>query len=289
MSESKLCSEHLLRNISECSRNKLWNHYRLPELDAKECLERGFQLGKEIHSSKHHGIVLAAREGKIFALKVTIKSANLTQRLAIESKIQPSPYLLPYIERFSTRSRIISVYPYVKEKSLDKLPQEILRGSFISIALDICRGIEALHQQNLIHRDIKLQNVLFDEKCKLIDFEFCIPVGEVVEAIGTPNYLPPEIFLTKNLKSSCSLDIWSLGVVFYKILSEKLPFDGLDLQDLIPKIKAQPIDFSIVPDPFRPLISKMLERDPTKRIAIGDVIQELKSLRLCYPSKVKKE
>ncbi len=273
--------DHLLRSIFECSKNKLWNHYRLPELDAKECLGRGFQLGKEIHSTKHHAILLAAREGKVFALKVTTKTAVLAQRLATESKIQPSPYLLTYVERFETRSRIVSVYPYMEKRSLDKCPQEILRGSFISISLDICRGIEALHQQNLVHRDIKLQNVLFDQKCKLIDFEFCIPVGDPIDAIGTPNYLAPENFLTKNLKASCSLDIWSLGVVFYKILTEKLPFDGLDLQDLIPKIKAQPIDFSIVPEPYRPLISKMLERDPIKRIVIGDVIQALKSLR--YP------
>jgi carbon catabolite-derepressing protein kinase len=90
-----------------------------------------------------------------------------------------------------------------------------------------------LKANNLSHRDIKPENILFDEhwNAKLIDFGFSCNnshnKGFRNTVCGTPSYTPPEI-IKKTAYDPELVDVWSLGVTLYAMLSAHLPFDGED-------------------------------------------------------------
>ena len=96
---------------------------------------------------------------------------------------------------------------------------------------EILVAIEELHKNGIIHRDIKLENILLDEtrtRVKLIDFGFstCIPHEKKVKIFcGTPSYMAPEI-VSKIEYAGPPADIWALGVLLYALLCGRFPFKG---------------------------------------------------------------
>lgn len=102
-------------------------------------------------------------------------------------------------------------------------------------------GVHYMHQRNIVHRDIKLENILFDEtgwKIKLVDFGFSTCLADLNQKLkifcGTPTYMAPEIVSKeKNVNSlnqgdqgyeAPPADVWALGVVLYTLLCGKFPF-----------------------------------------------------------------
>ena len=99
------------------------------------------------------------------------------------------------------------------------------------IMRDLVIGLEYLHTNNMVHRDIKPQNIMLDEigKSKYGDFgtSIVLPDGvdEVSDFIGTHEFLAPECF-GKEKYSAKMQDIWALGATFYALTYQKLPFYG---------------------------------------------------------------
>ena len=82
-----------------------------------------------------------------------------------------------------------------------------------------------LHENNLIHRDLKLENILLDENLnpKLCDFGWSTITDEQWSTFcGTLEYIAPEMF--ENQKYSFSVDIWGLGIILYELFHKKSPF-----------------------------------------------------------------
>lgn len=86
---------------------------------------------------------------------------------------------------------------------------------------------------NIAHRDIKLDNILIDEKTgiiKLTDFGFAQAIpknkGFLTQRLGSTRYVAPEILMKKPY--DCKVDIWSATVVIYVLLSGRMPFNGKD-------------------------------------------------------------
>ncbi len=101
-------------------------------------------------------------------------------------------------------------------------------------------GILYLHNNKIMHRDIKLQNILltYDDKIKIIDFGFAryFDINNLMNTIcGSPLYMSPEIF--SNNSYDYKSDYWSIGVVCYNILVGKMPYNAKNLIDLTSKIK----------------------------------------------------
>lgn len=143
-------------------------------------------------------------------------------------------------------------------------------------------GVYYCHLNNIVHRDLKLQNMLLDRDSsdailKIIDFgtsQIMMPKGYLSEAYGTLMYMAPEVFRGQ-YNEKC--DIWSCGVILYMLLSGRPPFSGKTDIEISMKINRGIVSFDrpeweTISDSAKSLIKKMLTKDPSFRISAQDAL-----------------
>lgn len=107
--------------------------------------------------------------------------------------------------------------------------------------LQLLEGLEYLHSQKIIHRDLKLGNLFLNENTniKIGDFGLATKIdffGEKKKTIcGTPNYIAPEILESKG--HSYEVDVWSFGVIVYTLAYGRPPFQSKDVKETYKRIK----------------------------------------------------
>ncbi|CAK9180495.1 unnamed protein product [Ilex paraguariensis] len=130
----------------------------------------------------------------------------------------------------------------------------------------------------VVHRDLKLENLLLDSKCnvKIVDFGFSnfMRDGHFLKtSCGSPSYAAPEV-ISGQLYAGPEVDVWSCGVILYTLLCGRFPFGDDDFPSIYAKIKkgiyAPPNHLS---DGARDLIACILVVDPIKRISIPEIRQ----------------
>ncbi|EXJ87046.1 CAMKK/CAMKK-META protein kinase [Capronia epimyces CBS 606.96] len=162
------------------------------------------------------------------------------------------------------------------EERADPYPDHICRYWF----RDLILGIEYLHAQGVVHRDIKPDNCLVtdDDVLKIVDFgvsEMFAKDSEMLTAksAGSPAFLPPELCVARHGDvSGRAADIWSMGVTLYCLKYGRIPFERTGIFELYDAIKTEEPDLSEEQDQdFVDLMRKILEKDPQKRIKMRDL------------------
>ena len=122
-----------------------------------------------------------------------------------------------------------------------------------------------------MHRDFKLANVLLHDKmCKIADLGFAkkmAPNSMTSSLLGTGVTMAPEVL--EGSPYGMKADIWSIGVVFYQLLTGKYPYLGANFKDLLRKIKTTPVDYSVmrISPIATDFIKKCLMVKPEQRIS----------------------
>lgn len=102
----------------------------------------------------------------------------------------------------------------------------------------IIEALQYIHERNVAHRDLKMENILIAKglKIKIIDFGFAIKDDHIhKEFCGTPHYISPEV-ISKGGYLGKPSDIWSAGIIFYKLYTGEFPFKAINNKALYRKI-----------------------------------------------------
>uniref|UniRef100_H2YPH6 MAP/microtubule affinity-regulating kinase 3 n=1 Tax=Ciona savignyi TaxID=51511 RepID=H2YPH6_CIOSA len=143
----------------------------------------------------------------------------------------------------------------------------------------IVSSVQYLHSKKIVHRDLKAENLLLDAdmNIKIADFGFSnefTPGHKLDTFCGSPPYAAPELFQGKKYDGP-EVDVWSLGVILYTLVSGSLPFDGQNLKELRERVLRGKyrIPFYMSTD-CEHLLRKFLVLNPTKRGTLTAVMQD---------------
>lgn len=218
--------------------------------------------------------------GTCHALKVPRLCDEETRRgLLQEGRLQAglqSPFVLPVTDVVFVDDAPALVMPLVRGCTLEELlcvhqPSVSEAAALISA---VARGLASAHEQGVVHRDLKPSNVLLDMdaghvRVRVADFglarlETETQADAVGRFIGTPRYAAPEQLLGA-FDVDHRADLWSLGVMLYRLLCGQVPFDGEDLPDLMQQLDEGALGLEPVPLPWRALVGSLLCVDPSMR------------------------
>ena len=154
--------------------------------------------------------------------------------------------------------------------------------------IQICDALDFAHERGVIHRDVKPANIMIveDDRVKVMDFGIArLDQSNITQsgvALGTPNYISPEQLKSQPINRRS--DIFSLGVVFYEMLTKQKPFKGETISALIYSIlhttPPPPSEINLdVPRIFDKIIAKALSKDPDLRFQtsreMADILRKL--------------
>jgi len=151
---------------------------------------------------------------------------------------------------------------------MDKAPQGMPLNETMQWFAQLVAGVAYLHDQGIVHRDLKPANAFTDGGLiKIGDYGLSKYIsasrrGGQTESVGTFHYMAPEIGKGEYGKE---IDIYSLGIILYELLTGNVPFDGESSQEIILKHLTADPDLSQVPQPFAYVIQKSLAKNPTSR------------------------
>jgi eukaryotic-like serine/threonine-protein kinase len=157
----------------------------------------------------------------------------------------------------------------------------------IDLMLQICAGLHAAHTHGIFHRDIKPGNLLVGQhgELKIVDFGIARLASSSMTAsgliVGTPDYMSPEQARGPDVDQRS--DIFSVGAVFYLMLTGRKPFAAADPISVLAKVQAEspiPIRDTEAPAPLTRLVMKALAKDPAERYqSCARIIAELEHIK----------
>ena len=207
---------------------------------------------------------------------------NVKNQIEIQKKLS-HPNIVKIYEVYDIREFYFIIDEYCKYGNLyDFFRFHFSEKQICILIYQILSGILYLHENEIIHRDISLENIMVDhiEKdistsepyffIKIINFSSAKAFNKdkkETQLIGSNYYIAPEV-IEENYNEKC--DIWSAGVILYMLIAKKPPYDGKDKEVIYDKILDEEynkhsrklLDFS---DEVRDLIDKLLEKDIDKR------------------------
>uniref|UniRef100_W5LGF0 Serine/threonine-protein kinase PLK n=1 Tax=Astyanax mexicanus TaxID=7994 RepID=W5LGF0_ASTMX len=248
---------------------------------------RGRFLGKGGFAKCYEITDMETKE--VFAGKVVPKSLLMKphqkEKMSTEIAIHKSldnPHVVGFHGFFEDDDFVFVVLEICRRRSLLELHKRrkaVTEPEARYFMRQTIQGVHYLHNNRVIHRDLKLGNLFLsdDMEVKIGDFGLATKIefdGERKKTLcGTPNYIAPEVLCKKG--HSFEVDVWSLGCILYTLLVGKPPFETSCLKETYVRIKKN--EYSI-PRQINPvaasLIRRMLHADPTLRPSVADLLTD---------------
>ncbi|ORY94502.1 kinase domain protein, partial [Syncephalastrum racemosum] len=236
-------------------------------------------------------------QGRFYAAKVisksTLREPQNKQKLFAEINIHRSMKhrtIVRFYGCFEDSNNVYLIVELCENKTLADMIKRRVRITeeetryFLVQLLEACRY---MHDNRVIHRDIKLSNIFLDKNMdpKLGDFGLAALLLSSQDrkktVCGTPNYIAPEILFPKKGHDH-KVDLWSIGVVMFTLLVGKHPFQQSDVKQIYKKIRENsslptytfPPNADVpISDAAKDLISKLLVNDPSQRLSVPEILQ----------------
>ncbi|OAD79190.1 hypothetical protein PHYBLDRAFT_100646, partial [Phycomyces blakesleeanus NRRL 1555(-)] len=255
----------------------------LKELSSHKMTSVGcYSIGETIGTGAYGKVKLGIHKltGQQVAIKKIDKQhAPLMAREIHHHRQLRHPSIVTLYEVISTESTIHLISEYCPNGELfDALTSSGRFSEYRAQKMfnQITSAVRACHQQGIVHRDLKLENILLDadNNAKLCDFGFAryAENNQFLETFcGSLAYSAPEVIMCQKYTGPAT-DVWSLGVILFTLLAGELPFD--DDSEIIIQRKIRNVDYEI-PSYFSPeaadLIQRLLQLDPLERPTIDQV------------------
>lgn len=210
----------------------------------------------------------------------TYSKQKVMQEVYILKKIRHSN-IIRLFEVFQSPKHFLLVMEYADGGDLlqfVKKRQHLDEETAKRIFKQVVHGIAHCHCRSVLHRDIKLDNILMDEEggIKICDFGVSRLITKnqsIQEQCGTPAYLAPEIISDKGYRGYY-VDLWSLGVLLYAMLQGTVPFKAKSLESLLALIMKGKLYYPVgISDNATNLIESMLKIQPDERISIPNILK----------------
>uniref|UniRef100_A0AAY4ETJ0 Serine/threonine-protein kinase PLK n=1 Tax=Denticeps clupeoides TaxID=299321 RepID=A0AAY4ETJ0_9TELE len=251
-----------------------------------KCYCRGKVLGKGGFAKCYEFTDLAT--GKMFAAKIIPHSrvSKPHQREKIDREIElhrglHHKHVVHFYHHFEDKDNIYILLEYCSRRSLAHIlkARKVLTEPEVRYYLrQIVSGLKYLHEQEILHRDLKLGNFFINEavELKIGDFGLAAKL-EPIESrrrtiCGTPNYLSPEVLNKQG--HGCESDVWALGCVMYTMLLGRPPFETTNLKETYRCIRDAYYTMpSSLSPPAKNLIGSMLSKSPEDRPPLDSILR----------------
>jgi len=255
---------------------------------------RDFKVEKVLGKGTYGTVFRVCRlsDGQKYAMKqVDIKKMSAKERKALVNEVRvlaalDSPYIIRFYEAFIEEDKLHVVTDYAAYGDLlRQLKKHAQRKTAFSeravwsFFLQLCKGIQYLHSNGILHRDIKAANIFIDaEGClKIGDFgisKILRPGSMQAHAqIGSPYYVSPEMWKKKPYDTKS--DIWAIGCFLYELIALRPPFQAKDMDSLSKKIltgRYDPLPASTSSE-LQQMVRKLLMLEPRARPTIDEIFE----------------
>ncbi|CDW77080.1 protein kinase domain containing protein [Stylonychia lemnae] len=210
---------------------------------------------------------------------------SLKKEIEILKKLD-HPNIIKLYDSIDTGIKVNLIMEYVQGRSLYSF---LRKKGGVMLRIDekqaklifkqVAGAVAYLHEEKIVHRDLKLENILIDDqnRIKIIDFGFSVRSDKKLQfTCGTPHYMAPELAMKKDHYGQPT-DIWAMGVMLFIMLTGRLPFYGDFEDDLYRRISTGKFKFPNdckLSSQASNLIKKMLKVEPSKRIKAEKILDD---------------